>query len=171
MSEEARGGISRRDLIRRGAVVGGVVWAAPVVQSLAAPASAAEGSPSGGECTNYFRFKFNWNGTTFVPDGGTSLPGGDDCAIQGFADYPLGNDKVLLIGMNLDRRGNPRTVKVEDKPGDNQDCVVVLLEVKAGSKASVGADMVCASDVDGDGTVSTATGKAISYVAGIICCE
>ena len=41
-------GISRRTLIKRGAVVGGtLVWAAPVVQSLSAPAFAA-GSP---QCT------------------------------------------------------------------------------------------------------------------------
>lgn len=39
-------GISRRTLIKRGAVVGGtLVWAAPVVQSLSAPAFAA-GSPA-----------------------------------------------------------------------------------------------------------------------------
>lgn len=38
-------GIDRRTLIKRGAVVGGtLVWAAPVVQSLSAPAFAA-GSP------------------------------------------------------------------------------------------------------------------------------
>jgi hypothetical protein len=36
-----RQGISRRDLLRRGAVVGGVLWAAPVIQSLRSPAFAA----------------------------------------------------------------------------------------------------------------------------------
>jgi len=33
--------ISRRDVMRRGAVVGGLVWSAPIVQSLTRPASAA----------------------------------------------------------------------------------------------------------------------------------
>lgn len=33
-------GISRRSLLKRGAVVGGTVWAAPVIQSLSAPAFA-----------------------------------------------------------------------------------------------------------------------------------
>lgn len=43
---QANLGISRRTLIKRGAVVGGtLVWAAPVVQSLSAPAFAA-GSPA-----------------------------------------------------------------------------------------------------------------------------
>jgi hypothetical protein len=34
----AQSGISRRTLMRRGAVLGGAVWATPVIQSLAAPA-------------------------------------------------------------------------------------------------------------------------------------
>lgn len=39
---EARRGISRRDLLKRGAIVGGtLLWAAPVVESLAAPAFAS----------------------------------------------------------------------------------------------------------------------------------
>ena len=46
------GGISRRDVLRRGAIVGGVVWSVPIVQSLASPAFAAgseapeDGSPA-----------------------------------------------------------------------------------------------------------------------------
>lgn len=40
-------GISRRSLIKRGAIVGGtVLWAAPVVQSFTSPAGAVEGSPA-----------------------------------------------------------------------------------------------------------------------------
>jgi hypothetical protein len=38
------GGISRRDVLRRGAIVGGVVWSVPIVQSLGSPAFAAVGS-------------------------------------------------------------------------------------------------------------------------------
>lgn len=39
------GGLTRRDMMRRGAIVGGVLWAAPVVQSLGSPAAAV--SPAG----------------------------------------------------------------------------------------------------------------------------
>lgn len=43
-------GISRRDLLKRGAVVGGtLIWAAPVIESLAAPAFAST-SPVVGSC-------------------------------------------------------------------------------------------------------------------------
>ena len=41
-SEGRRAGIPRRTLIKRGAIVGGLVWATPVVQSLRIPAHAQE---------------------------------------------------------------------------------------------------------------------------------
>lgn len=37
---QGEGGVSRRDLLRRGAIVGGLVWAAPVIQSIRSPAFA-----------------------------------------------------------------------------------------------------------------------------------
>lgn len=41
-SEGRKSGIPRRTLIKRGAIVGGLVWATPVVQSLRIPAHAQE---------------------------------------------------------------------------------------------------------------------------------
>ncbi len=41
-SEGRKAGIPRRTLIKRGAIVGGLVWATPVVQSLRIPAHAQE---------------------------------------------------------------------------------------------------------------------------------
>jgi hypothetical protein len=49
------GRLSRRDLIRRGAIVGGsLLWVVPAVQSLTPAASASTGSPTFGccECRN-----------------------------------------------------------------------------------------------------------------------
>ncbi|HEX6230894.1 MAG TPA: hypothetical protein VF029_04220, partial [Actinomycetota bacterium] len=44
-------GISRRDLLRRGAVVGGtVLWVTPVIQSMTRPAFAQETPTGGGFC-------------------------------------------------------------------------------------------------------------------------
>lgn len=40
-------GLSRRDLIKRGAVAGGVVWAAPVIDSFTSGAFAAGSTPTG----------------------------------------------------------------------------------------------------------------------------
>lgn len=39
-------GLSRREVLKRAAIVGGVAWAAPVVQSLAATPAFAQGSPA-----------------------------------------------------------------------------------------------------------------------------
>ena len=53
-------GLSRRQLLKRGAVVGGtLMWATPVIQSLAAPAFGQVGSPACAACLS----------TTFDPDG------------------------------------------------------------------------------------------------------
>ena len=38
-------GIDRREIIKRGAILGGVVWAAPVIQSIGIPAFAATPTP------------------------------------------------------------------------------------------------------------------------------
>lgn len=49
MPEEKPGGFTRRDMLKRSAVVGGsLVWAAPAVQTFARPAFAQQASP---ECT------------------------------------------------------------------------------------------------------------------------
>lgn len=64
MSEdiEATGGLDRRDFIKRGAVVGGLVWAAPLVQSLGSPAFAQEGTVGGEEeCDDFYNFKIEGN--------------------------------------------------------------------------------------------------------------
>lgn len=48
-------GISRRDLMRRGALVGGtLLWAAPVIQSLSPPAFAHSVSPATHFCCHCF---------------------------------------------------------------------------------------------------------------------
>lgn len=48
----AEHGLTRRDLMRRGVVTGGLVWAAPVLQSFASPAYAVE-YPSPDECPGW----------------------------------------------------------------------------------------------------------------------
>ena len=50
-----QGNISRRDLIKKSAVAGGVVWAAPTL--LAQPASASHGSHCAVRCQSYCRVK------------------------------------------------------------------------------------------------------------------
>src|SRR5437899_4772755 len=41
-----RAGLSRRQVLQRGAVIGGAIWIPPIVQSIRVPAAAAVGSPA-----------------------------------------------------------------------------------------------------------------------------
>jgi len=59
MGEETpRTGLSRRELIRRGAIVGGAAWSVPVIQSLASPAFAAGSDPHLGRCDRLIYLKW-----------------------------------------------------------------------------------------------------------------
>jgi hypothetical protein len=91
VGEEVSQGISRRDLLRRGAVLGGaVMWTTPVVQTLGmGRAFAQTASPTGGKDISYFvihwdcgdgefHTKFNENGQAEAgktPDCEMSLEG------------------------------------------------------------------------------------------------
>lgn len=46
--ETTSGGLSRRNLLKKGAIAGGIAWTAPVISSLATPAAAAVQGPSPG---------------------------------------------------------------------------------------------------------------------------
>ena len=50
--QEVLGGLSRRQLLTRGAVAGGLIWAAPVIRTTAAYATTANGTER--PCTNFF---------------------------------------------------------------------------------------------------------------------
>lgn len=64
-NENQSGGVSRRDLLKKGAVAGGIVWAAPVVLSDVAGADTNVGTPS--LCTAWYSLKFE------TPNGPSSL--------------------------------------------------------------------------------------------------
>lgn len=87
--------LSRRDAIKRVAVTGGLVWAAPVIQSLAAPAFAQGGSPEACPAGRYF-FKLGNNGTCEEP----SSTGNQVCLGADYdatATFRCGTDPTLGI--------------------------------------------------------------------------
>jgi hypothetical protein len=76
-------GISRRELLRRSAIVGGtLVWAAPVIQSITPPAYAQMGQ-SPGSCAACYC----WNGTA-----DKSEINGDFCTDNGNVGFQLNRD-------------------------------------------------------------------------------
>lgn len=88
---DSSGGMGRRDFVRRSALLGGMVWAAPAISSLGPRAFGQTGqleSPvPAGDCRDgtILRFKFDVRGGTgFIACG--SDPLGDDCAPRGYED-------------------------------------------------------------------------------------
>ena len=57
---DAAGGLSRRQLLTRGAIAGGLVWAAPVIRTTAAYATTANGTER--PCTNFFMVSIDKSG-------------------------------------------------------------------------------------------------------------
>lgn len=152
MSENKGEGISRRDLLRKGAVLGGaVVWAAPVVQTLGmGRAYAQTASPTGDKDISYIGimltgcpepppsltgdFFVKWEDGMWEMSPGAvpscapkdSLPKGEDGLALGFRINPPGNDsscKELLIPSIYD-------------PGLSDGCEEVIVWVKGGSESS-----------------------------------
>jgi hypothetical protein len=87
------GGVSRRDLMKRGVVVGGtLVWATPVVQSLATPAFAGTPPDSGCPETHEFvrlKLEVNEDGSITVYNGPIGK-GGPQCDWPEFDAAPAG---------------------------------------------------------------------------------
>jgi hypothetical protein len=85
-------GLTRRDLIRRGAVVGGtLLWATPVIQSIQAPPAFAAGS-AGGPIHGCCRCKVRPEGP-----GGVKLP---KCAADDFTQATCDNYCSTPAGKN-----------------------------------------------------------------------
>ena len=150
MSENKGEGISRRDLLRKGAVLGGaVVWATPVVQTLSmGRAYAQTASPTGVKGISYIgimltgcpepppspvNFFVKWEEGENPPwewDPGAvpsceekdKLPDGKDGMGLGFRVEPNGND--------------PSSCKELFIPSIYADCVDVTVWVKGGSESS-----------------------------------
>lgn len=169
-------GMSRRDLMKRGAVVGGtLMWTAPAVQMLSRPAFAqAPGSPGGqGDCTNLFRFLFNVNGSG---TGGSFDTGNGDADCKP-ANFDGITNVVSTTGAIPNNHGfvlitmvNARTATIS-LPGN---CLLLSGDAKAGS--SSGGTVECKSAggrqvINGRNVYTVALSqREISNIKGIICC-
>ncbi len=80
------GGLSRRQLLTRGAIAGGLVWAAPVIRTTAAYATTANGTER--PCTDFFMVIINPDGSV-LPQPGNLYTASVPVAIQHwFLDNP-----------------------------------------------------------------------------------
>ncbi len=168
-------GLDRRTLLRRSAVVGGaLVWATPVVQSIASPAFAA-GSPGGSEvCVDNYQFKADVSGTVFGSFETGEAPG---CTPSGYdpkgTNFVTSNGTIPnghgTISLTLSADGNTATIVIPN------DCKLLDGQAKAGSPKSATGNLECRdavpSGTNGTSNIYTVTlTKDISFVAGVICC-
>jgi hypothetical protein len=175
--EGQSGGMDRRDFVKRSAILGGMVWAAPAVSSLGSRAFAqAIGSPDvTGECDYIVRFKWS-------PEGGFESCGtGGDCYPEGYdnAAYPcvapdgsFGLAGKSLVATIIDEY----TVEFEITPC-GADCELHLLTVKGGSGDNSCVEFDFTADETKKVQVSSETllnpgGQVpgVSHIAGIFCC-
>ncbi len=140
MPDEQGQGISRRDLLKKGAALGGaVVWATPVVQTLGmgrAYASTASPPPDGGKDISYIGINVDCDGNAFFvkwEDGGwENEPGAaPECADR--EDLPSGMDGGSL-GFDI-QPGPDDSCKMLKIPDVYGGCTITVW-VKAGSSQS-----------------------------------
>lgn len=144
-------GMSRRDLLRRGAIVGGtLLWVAPAIQSMTPKAFAQEASP-GGACAACYCWNARRSGALrhdSALHGGVHAGGllnAEDCA-------------AFCLG-SRDERGNPFTNSVYCS--GTSDCTGVARDDLDGT--------LPATLPSCSGTVTRLTGPNSDY--GVICCE
>jgi hypothetical protein len=175
MTDDTTGtsGLSRRDLIKRGAIMGGVVWAAPAVTSMASPAFASSPPPNG--CTDKYRFKIDYGMDSFDTPSSPSN-GNQDCLPDDWANVPgtVGSDGSIpgasgKITVEWDYDGTDRCALITLPPG------VILLDGDAKAGATQGGTSQCD---DADPVVGSAnqykvclSSRGISHIKGIVCVD
>ena len=84
--QQSASGLSRRQLLTRGAIAGGLVWAAPVIRSTAAYATTVNGTER--PCTNFFMVVINPAGKAHPAPGNTQASSVPPKIRQWFRDNP-----------------------------------------------------------------------------------
>lgn len=157
-------GLSRRDLIRRGAVIGGtLVWATPTIQTLATPAFAGTpGEPGCPETHTFVRLKFSNEGGQGVVSA-DSL--GNSCNWPDYEAAPPG-DVSDIVSAVLSADELCMTITFDEAC----DAQLATVLVKSGSKEGF-CDSSPATDVNGNSLTVCLDRQQISYVAIIVCCD
>ncbi|HVR33107.1 MAG TPA: hypothetical protein VMS74_10430 [Acidimicrobiia bacterium] len=179
MTDQQQPGLTRREMLKRGAIFGGaVIWATPVVQTVGMNrALAQEASPG---CTVWYAIKINIDGASFecesIDGQAENDPGWGDgkCldvasaeADGGFTtvDFggtcPVDTNLILVLDANTWVVTLPETCEFEGS-----------FAIKVGSGQSVGCQYTGASydATNREITFSVDTANAISHVEFIICC-
>jgi len=165
------GSITRRDVIKRSAVVGGAVWAAPVVTSLAAPAFASSPPPYG-ECTETYRFSIKYGSATFA----VKELGASGCVPKGWAEAKgalspdgrvAGIPEGVVVTWNY--KGDKRRALIELPPGSTLlDGDATARRKKKSRKAVECSDVVGMASAPGRYVVRVSR-RRIAWIHGVVC--
>jgi hypothetical protein len=169
LSDLESGGLSRRTLMKRGAVVGGaVVWATPVVQSLTTPAFA--GTPTDPGCPETHEFvrlklEVNDDGTVSVSNGPIGH-GGTQCDWDEYDAAP-GGDTSHVISTVVLEGGLCMKITFDD----DCDAKLATAMVKSGSKEGFCVEDPN-TDVVTDNTLKVCISRQqISHILILVCCK
>jgi len=169
--------VSRRDLLKKSAVAGAIVWTAPVLMS--SPAFAATGKCSGSKpCVNFYYVKYNGSTEDCVSTAdGSGCPGLtlNDLKCPGTNPPPLQNGCQFTTGSSTDGSGTisfaagivPLVIQV--KPGDN--CYTVTYDAATNTFTPSGAPAECNLTIVASGTVATGITVTIGYNDGGSVCK
>jgi hypothetical protein len=166
-------GMNRRELLKRGAIVGGTLaWAAPAVQTLARPALAStNGSPPGGTCPpgkTLRKFKYEFDEKKWESNaGGADSPGGG-CTWTGWGSIPDGNVATSIESITFSNGNKTATIVFKDVCA--VETATALVKTGVMDNFCVDNPIVTANQATKTLTVTNPGTQAISYVAFIICC-
>lgn len=190
---ENSGGLGRRDFIKKSAIVGGMVWAAPAVSSFAPRAFGQENeSPEiVFDCFPENRVKFKWergDGVDFDKGQFVDCGSGGDCIAEFYSTVPgcvnspsplgkttvttvPGSDKKIQAVLSDDLK----SVTISVIKGDGKFCIIESASVKGGAEGTPSGGYCEAGVISADNksvTVSAPTGTSpdVSNVTGVICC-
>jgi hypothetical protein len=156
-------GLSRRDVIRRSAIIGGsLVWATPAIQSLTTPAFAGTPGEAGCPDTHTFvRLKFS-NEDGSIEVSADSL--GNSCDWPDYESAPLGHvSHIVSAVLSADEQCLAITFD------EDCDAKLATVLVKSGSKEGFCVENP-STDVSGNTLTVCLSGQQISYVAILVCC-
>jgi hypothetical protein len=145
--DRGRRGLTRRDLIKRGAVAGGVIWAAPVIESLVSPAYAFGSCPAG-QTLKRLDFKLLGGGPTCQTNALST-----SCNLLSSATYSTACSDVTVTGtapagcttactslsIALNCAGHLVQVEGECKSGGTTTCVTGTITSPTAATISCGA--------------------------------
>lgn len=161
-------GVSRRELLRRGAVVGGALaWTTPAVQVFSSPAAAS--TPT----ILFYRVQFSWTGTAWQEVTPTNSTQTTPCEPERWRDAQTANAaSASAAGVSIEDEDDPGSVTIQQS-GGSLSCTGLRGAAGACLDAITSAENDCASDgstcSSGDPRISitlTPPGVGCAYVAG-----